>query len=530
MRLILFFYSFHFIVSIWGAIVFLGAAVVHFDAWRLNKSKRGILIRALGFAIFGFGLAAYAESLTVEGLLAVSQVFAIVGLILITATLLAEPLSISSHKEKVGAIILSKSTSLALFPISAVISFFVGVIYWRRKTNEFEKYGKIISLSFMCFSITEIINFLPYWSKSDNPFVSKVLGDFGLAWITGHVFEFLGIAFLALFIWKLVRSRPRAQIFITMITIIFTSFIFVVIMFMFFLNKAFETNVNMYLEENNKIVQYFLKSEQTKAIAQAQAVAGDSGIQNALQTGDKTLVRSRAEKLFTLQNATTLVVATSSGEVIVRVEDMERTGQKLSDGFAIKQALNGKATSTFVYQQNIPISQITVEASVPIMLSDSNKVVGVVIFGFPIDTAYVDNIKEASGLDVTFFGKNQRIATTFLAGDGETRAVGTFETNQSVIQKVLKDGEGYFIAETILGRPFYGNYLPIKAADGEIVGMLFVGEPQDSLVSTVTHTVDVTVLGSLIVFAISLLPVYYIARQIERNLQKNNVKSKSKIN
>lgn len=92
------------------------------------------------------------------------------------------------------------------------------------------------------------------------------------------------------------------------------------------------------------------------------------------------------------------------------------------------------------------------------------------------DFAIIDSIKEQTGVDVTIFYQDIRIATTIRINQGE-RAIGT-KANATVVGDVLKGGQPHFYTSTMVEDVRYFSYYePLYAADGTCIGMLFLGKP-----------------------------------------------------
>ena len=89
----------------------------------------------------------------------------------------------------------------------------------------------------------------------------------------------------------------------------------------------------------------------------------------------------------------------------------------------------------------------------------------------------VDEVKKKHGGTATIFVKDGeefvRVTTNVLKDDG-TRAVGTTLAHNKAYEKVIK-GELFCGEVEILGSPFDTCYEPIKAADGKILGLYYVG-------------------------------------------------------
>lgn len=135
--------------------------------------------------------------------------------------------------------------------------------------------------------------------------------------------------------------------------------------------------------------------------------------------------------------------------------------------------------------------------------------------------ALIDNIKEKSGMDVTFFYGNQRIMSSAKDANGD-RILGSPAGNV-IVQKVLEGGEEYFSSRVSLdGVQNYGYYIPVyqKGTSDSPIGMIFVGKnkkEEDKAIAHILRLVIFSVLGVLIVciiFAVS------VSMSIAGSLQK----------
>lgn len=87
----------------------------------------------------------------------------------------------------------------------------------------------------------------------------------------------------------------------------------------------------------------------------------------------------------------------------------------------------------------------------------------------------VDNIKNDTGVDVTIFYKDTRIATSIVSKESGDRLVDT-QASEKVIAEVLEGGNDYEDSDIIIdGTGYYGYYIPWKNSNGDIIGMIFAG-------------------------------------------------------
>ncbi len=105
-------------------------------------------------------------------------------------------------------------------------------------------------------------------------------------------------------------------------------------------------------------------------------------------------------------------------------------------------------------------------------------------------TPVVDEVKRRVGGTATVFqrvgpdGEMLRVATNVVTKAGK-RAVGTSipprtadGTANPVLTAVLA-GETYYGQAVVVDRPYHAAYSPLRGADGDVIGMLYVGLPKD---------------------------------------------------
>jgi uncharacterized protein len=97
----------------------------------------------------------------------------------------------------------------------------------------------------------------------------------------------------------------------------------------------------------------------------------------------------------------------------------------------------------------------------------------------------VDSIEKELGSKATVFqkigDKAIRVSTNVILADGK-RAVGT-EISKVVYDAVITKGQTYYGTADVVGQKMVVAYEPIKSAAGEIIGILFVGTPEDKVMS-----------------------------------------------
>ncbi|WP_370573061.1 methyl-accepting chemotaxis protein [Methanomethylovorans sp.] len=93
----------------------------------------------------------------------------------------------------------------------------------------------------------------------------------------------------------------------------------------------------------------------------------------------------------------------------------------------------------------------------------------------------VDSIKEETGGEVTVFQVEDSLATrvsTTIVDENGKRVIGTSLSN-TVYDAVVQKGQTYKGIADVLGESYLSIYEPIKDSSGKIIGVLFVGIPEE---------------------------------------------------
>lgn len=133
----------------------------------------------------------------------------------------------------------------------------------------------------------------------------------------------------------------------------------------------------------------------------------------------------------------------------------------------------------------------------------------------------VDNIKDKSGMDVTFFYGSERIMTSAIDSDGE-RILGS-PAGDIIVEKVLKGGEEYFSSGVSLdGTINYGYYIPVyQKGDGTSpIGMIFVGTNKEEKDVAINQIIWVVIIAVIAVVAICVAVAIVLSTSISKSLQK----------
>lgn len=133
----------------------------------------------------------------------------------------------------------------------------------------------------------------------------------------------------------------------------------------------------------------------------------------------------------------------------------------------------------------------------------------------------LDNIKQESGMDVTFFYGNERIMSSAKDENGE-RILGS-PAGDVIVEKVLEKGEGYFSSAVSLdGVLNYGYYIPVyqKGEDTDPIGMIFVGTDKEEQDAAINRIISTVILAVVALVVICIIIAVIIAMSITKSLKE----------
>lgn len=503
-----------FTFSVFSVFVFFITGWLYIDSSRVERNKQNYIIRSLGFFLLAFSSAAYATTINTESFLIVTQWLEIIGLITIILTLFNEPAFSPLGKKVIIFLPIGIFTSIfSLIPIAAALYLVVALIFLKKITQNLEKQLKPVFWAFVFLALAKAASIGFLWNDTTNVFLSNFLSDFGPLWLIIRLVGTLGLVILAKWTLGYIRFRLASQLFVSTVSASLLIFLVTTIFFTFLLLRNIEQDSLDHLRTDVKVLQYSLERLQKEALSDVQSISQDTVFLNAFENKNKKELSKITSDYLLFQNTNFLAVTDRDGNVLMRAEDKEKIGDNLLSDPVVKSALLGRKLSTVVTSPGIFLPLVEIKAAMPIMID--GEIQGAVATGFLVDEAFVDGVKSITGLDVTVFADKRRAATTFLLPDGKSRAVGTIESNDSIISKVLEKGEIFLGPSQVLNQSYYTAYAPLKTNGDKTIGMLFVGKQQTELIKAANRSLELTFLGSIILMIVSIFPAYYISKYMQ---------------
>ncbi len=530
----------HFAVNFFGSIVSFAIFWLYFDGWRVRRNRDewpllvGYILLAVSFII---------HATSVEDILLRQSVLEQISpllplllfggsrvgaLVLIMFGLLLDPLpQHPGHAtgtwwqkpivtSKTQAFLLSSGLSLSLIAgIKIALPVLAGIIawlYWRRATTGLERHLKPIARGFFVFALSELVGLAELWREGVSVEVASWTAPFGPLWILEHGLLMLAITLLGWWVWQYLLKRFFSQLFIIFTAFIVGTFLLMTLVFTGMLLHNMRQSALHQLGTDTRVLKLALTSKQDELLSDVTSFAQRADIAHAVVEEEREDLQAASEAFLLTTAESSLVVVTSEGEVMARGEDRTAVAGSLSEDALVKTALAGEAVVSAVSAPGVVAPAIVVQAAAPIR--QGSTVVGAAVLSAVLDNAFVDGIKDATGLEAAIYSGATLSATTLVAADGTSRWVGMVEDNSTVLQTVLGENTEYTGSITLLHAPYFAAYLPLHDREGVVIGMLFAGQPQLLLWQTVGRSIElIYVLVSLLGMA-SLIPAFLVARYI----------------
>ena len=511
---ILFNQTFAFVVNVLASFTFLAGGWLYVDSWKINKKIKTPLYRAIGFFTISATYLVTASQLNVPLVTYISELFRILGYIVIFVSLSTEPILSPPGKTA------TKLSAFWLLPIiksvfTPLIVGSVGLAYFIKSTKGYEKQLRLAALAFTTLFISEFLKASSIFADTKVVFWSKFLGEYGTLWFVTNFLELAGVTILFIWIWGYLRFRIQPQLFITTLGFTIIIFITVAISFSFLTLKNLEKDLLSSLQTNSRFFQYTIERLQLEAMASSKTLASDNSLISNLPGENRDNLNEILDGISASQELDIASAINTKGFVVASINDSEVDIDE-SQNPVVESSLKGTPLSTVSVQSGSLYPEIVVTAASPI--TSKNKILGVAKAGYIIDSAFVDGIKEVTKLDASIYAGDIQVASTLTIKDGITRYVGVKEINKNIIEQVLNSGQEYIGKNSILNSSYYVAYEPVKSYNDKVIGMLSVIEPESVLSDNIKNALNSTFLVSVVLIAASILPSFFLAKYIERNV------------
>lgn len=535
----------HFAINLFAALVMFAIMWLYVDAWQSKKNLNE------GLRVLGFGLLAVSfliqsvfveSSLLSNGLISPQDNWWLViisrigGYLVLLINLLLDPIQDRPHyqiseigsqrsdprspKSKhpnliaVAGLGFGTPAWVLLFPVLAAI---VGFLYLRKATEGLENHLKPVALGFFVLSLAEMLALQSLFQSTPNVELYKIVAPFGPLWILQQLTLLAAILILGKWVFGYLLKRLQTQLFMIFNLAVLVIFLVTSVGFTFLLLHNFQNDSLKQLETDVRVLNLSFDSKKEETISNAQILAQNPQLQAAIESNSRKELQILAQSFLLTKKVTSVVITSETGQVLARGEDPEKVGASLSDDPLIKRSLVGETVAAPASIEGILSPEIYIRAAAPIQSSGATK--GVVMVSYTIDNAFVDGIKQTTGLEASVYGDNLLSATTLVSEDGTTRLNGIKEEDPLIKEQVLEKGGAYSGSVTISSLPYFAAILPLKDLDNNPNGMLLVARLQSSILTAAAASIQLTFIITALLLVLSIIPAYFISKFISGQIK-----------
>ncbi len=361
----------------------------------------------------------------------------------------------------------------------------------------------------------------------DSIFLRRLTLEYSIAWQIATYATFFAFLFLGIWAWNFVKVRLFLRTYVVFITLVILVSTMGALIFQLFSFELVEKN-NLGLMLSGAETQSVVMTDRVNtAMFIAKLIADDDEMIRDFKNNNFKAINISAENYLKSAEVDIIRLYNNFGEVVASPSDTRDRGRVFNeDNILAFSITERKQVRTFDVSPGVLAPFVIARAVHPLI--DNNKVIGAVEVGYKFDTAFVDFSKEKTRLDVTIYTDKRISATTIKTLDGVSRFVGSEETRQDVLDKVLIEGETYQAVIERFGEIYYSAYSPIRNVNCEIIGMVSVGKPTYLLLEEMRQSlVSTFILVSILSAIISLLG-YYAMPSLRFGVKKKKLPKKSK--
>jgi len=488
----------HFALEILGALVFLMVAWLALDSLFARRDFT-TATRAAGFIFLTSWQVIHAFGFTSDTFTYAGYGLYLAGIIFVFGNLLLER---PTKRPEFKAIVVLPAIAGLITPFNIAIAvglLLIAALSFRQYKAEFKKALAPFWLGFL------------FLSAGAGSAIFYAPDSLSALWMAGHALELIGFFAIAFWVWSYLQTRIREEMLLIFISTALFMATIVTLTFSSILITRVENQTKGDLLTNARVLDFAISRLGEEALAKAKFLAVRPDINTALAEGNFLSLEEILSSSIDSENLGFLGILDKDGNVILRAHALSRVGDNLQGERAVAEALGGRS---FVTIETSPVEKFSIRAASPLVLG--GVVEGVIVAGFPLDNLLADDIKRITGLEMSIYEGDTRVATTALNPDGRTRSVGLKQIDKNVTSAVLEEGKEVALRTTILSRPYLASYLPIKNADGKVVGMISAAKSQQEILETAQATNRLTLLTVMIIMLILITPIYFITRRLSK--------------
>jgi methyl-accepting chemotaxis protein len=261
-----------------------------------------------------------------------------------------------------------------------------------------------------------------------------------------------------------------------------------------------------------------LKRIEKSAVEVAAQLASRPDVRQAIAETNSSYLQKIGQATLQMGSLDLITIANRSGVAVARGHS-DKTGDSVLSQINVKKALAGEI---FTALEEGTVVKFSLRAGYPV--KQAAAVIGSITVGNDIsaNNRFVDFIKDKYKTECTIYHGDTAVSSTFVK-QGNERLLETKVTDPAVLAAVLKEGRTLSKVEVIRGHDYNTVYLPLRGANDQVSGMLFLGKDREIVRQTRNNLVWSMVAMLLALSIVSITAAAWVSRSIGRQVHQVTV-------
>ena len=265
----------------------------------------------------------------------------------------------------------------------------------------------------------------------------------------------------------------------------------------------------------------YLEAHEHITLAVATAMGGSNELINRINAGIREDIWQYTFDRKIALGVNEIIVASHEGITLARSHLRDSYGDNVGGVPSIAAGLRGEILTLYT---PTPTAYMVMTTAAPIFYGAPTP--GSVVVNFVVGSSeFLDRLRDTFDIDATVFAGAVSVASTLIHPVTGARAVGTTAAPH-VTAAVVARGEHLTIELNVFGiLPYVAYYFPLRGADGNPIGMFFVGIPRAHAIAiTAAQQRNVILIGLAGLVVVALVMFLYIMKMLKPlNLLTNNL-------
>lgn len=383
----------------------------------------------------------------------------------------------------------------------------ISLLYFYRSSMGLERHLKKVSYGFAILALFELLSLSSSFRNSIYVWLFELVAPYGVLNIVSFVLLIIGVMTLASWTWYYLLKRLSTQLFMLSMTGAVLLSLVTTGIFVTLLLKSVETESLIKLSSNAAVTSSLLEEKRLRIASETKQFAMDNEVVNAVSEGNRQVLQVKVRNQMMQTGVSSIVIVDKNGAVLLNSENEDERGASLSSDKFIEKALSGESASGYF------VTSATVAPSVSLRYV-SPTTGGAIMVSMVMDNAFVDGIKNSTGLSISIYGDKIMSATTEEVGNSKVRLMGIKEINPKVISSVYEKGEIYASSSELGDNKYLSAYVPLKNQNNEVVSVMQVSQREVAAIQAAGQAVQTT-FGLIILIMILLAwPLNMICKRL----------------